>query len=76
MSDPFTGFKSLPALTRDKNYLILLSCPRICRGPRSPMAETEDLKSFQCRFESDRGHHLTFGDVRALVKQLRAQQKS
>ena len=21
------------------------------------MAETEDLKSFQCRFESDRGHH-------------------
>ena len=24
--------------------------------PRSPMAETEDLKSFQCRFESDRGH--------------------
>ncbi len=25
--------------------------------PRSPMAETEDLKSFQCRFESDRGHH-------------------
>ncbi len=27
--------------------------------PRSPMAETEDLKSFQCRFESDRGHHET-----------------
>ena len=22
------------------------------------MAETEDLKSFQCRFESDRGHQL------------------
>ena len=21
------------------------------------MAETEDLKSFQCRFESDRGHY-------------------
>ena len=25
--------------------------------PHSPMAETEDLKSFQCRFESDWGHH-------------------
>lgn len=25
-------------------------------GPRSPMAEAEDLKSSQCRFESDRGH--------------------
>ena len=22
------------------------------------LMETEDLKSFQCRFESDRGHHL------------------
>jgi hypothetical protein len=24
--------------------------------PRSPMAEAADLKSAQCRFESDRGH--------------------
>ena len=26
--------------------------------PDSPMAEAEDLKSFQCRFESDSGHSM------------------
>jgi hypothetical protein len=26
------------------------------RGPCSPMAEAEDLKSFQCGFDPHRGH--------------------
>lgn len=28
----------------------------IPRCPCNPMAEIEDLKSFQCQFESDHGH--------------------
>ena len=36
------------------------------------MAETEDLKSFQCRFESDRGHHLSWGSLGLLDLSLAA----
>ena len=30
--------------------------PKIYPGPRSPMAETEDLKSSQCGFDPHSGH--------------------
>jgi hypothetical protein len=29
---------------------------KLVRGPRSPTAEADPLKGFQCRFESDRGY--------------------
>ena len=36
------------------------------------MAETEDLKSFQCRFESDWGHHLVrkYSHIAALLSTI------
>ena len=45
------------------------------------MAETEDLKSFQCRFESDRGHDLwlkifSFSQARHIHPKLPLDQKS
>ena len=35
--------------------------------PGNPMVEVEDLKSFQCRFESDPGHALTLLILRGLT---------
>lgn len=38
------------------------------RRPRSPTAEASDLKSAQCRFESDRGHPKARADGRRVLE--------